>query len=216
MQPRRVAKVYARFGVFILKVFMTRLILIRHGQTDYNLKNRYCGFTDISINDIGKIRARKIKKKLKGLKIDKIFCSDLKRSWQTAKIIFNHKKCFITKTPNLREIDFGIWDGLNFKQVIKEQPLIYKKWLKNPFSVDIPDGEKMSSFVNRIKKELKSIVKDNTQKTVAMVGHAGPLRVILNAALGIKRKDFWKAEIKPQTIYIIKYNNLLKTKVYKL
>jgi alpha-ribazole phosphatase len=201
-----------RGGFFI----MMKLILIRHGSTNYNLKKRYCGFKDISLNKIGKVQAKKIKHKTQRLKIDKVFCSDLKRSWQTAQIIFSDRKCPIIKNANLREINFGEWEGLNFKQVSKIYPSIYKKWLKNPFCINIPDGEKIRHFVKRIKKELKNIIKGNPHKTVAIVGHAGLMRVMLNTALGVKEENFWKLYINPQTIYIIRYDGKLRPKVYKL
>jgi alpha-ribazole phosphatase len=200
-------------GVFCeaLKYMTTRLILIRHSQTDYNLENKYCGFKDVGLNKIGKAQARRIEAKLKDLKIDKIFCSDLKRSCQTAKIIFGNRRR-IVKNKNLREINFGIWEGLSYKQILRRSTATYKKWLKNPFRVDIPSGEKMSHFVNRIKKELKKIIK-NKSDTVALVTHSGPMRVILNTLLRIKQKDFWHLRIKPEAIYVIEYKNSSRPQV---
>ena len=194
---------------------MTRVILIRHSQTDYNLENRYCGFKDIGLNKIGKVQARRIEAKLKGLKIGKIFCSDLKRSYQTAKIIFGNRRR-IVKNRNLREINFGIWEGFNYKQILERFPTSYKKWLKSPFSVDIPSGEKMSHFTKRIKKELKNILKNDSDKIVALIIHSGPIRVILNTMLGIKRNEFWHLKINPETVYIIEYKVRQKPKVYEL
>lgn len=194
---------------------MMRLILIRHGSTNYNLKKKYCGFTDIGLNKIGKLQARKLKTKLKRFKIDMVFTSDLKRSFQTARIIFG-QSFKITKNKNLREINFGRWEGLDFKQITKVYASIYKRWLKNPFSINIPDGEKMIRFRNRIKNELKNIMNHNIHKTIAIVGHAGPIRVILNDCWGIRKNVFWKIEIEPQAVYVIEYKNTLKPKVYKI
>jgi len=182
-----------------------RLILIRHGLTDYNLEKRYCGFKDSGLNRMGKDQAREIKMKLKGFKIDKVYCSDLRRSWQTAKIIFGEKSCPILKRKNLREINFGKWEGFNFKQILKKYPSIYKKWLKDPFSVDIPQGEKMKHFMARIKREIKNIIKNNRNKTVAIVCHYGPMRIILNNSFGIKKRGFWETEVESKAIYIIEY-----------
>lgn len=194
---------------------MTWLILIRHGLTDDNLKKRYCGFLDTGLNKIGKAQAKAIKSELKGLKIDRVFCSDLKRTWQTARIIFG-KRYEIVKNPHLREINFGIWEGLSFQQILKKYPRKYIKWLKNPFRVNIPQGEKMGHFIRRIKKELKNIVKKDKNKTVAIVSHSGVMRVILNTCLGIKKNSFWKIEIEPQVVYAVEYAALLRPKVYKL
>lgn len=193
-----------------------RLVLIRHGLTDYNLRNKYCGSSDIGINKIGKLQARAIKNKIKGLKIDKVFCSDLKRSFQTAKIIFGDCNIKIIRNRNLREINFGKWEGLNFKQIIQSYPLTYKKWLKNPFTVNIPEGEKAKNFIIRIKNELGKIIKNNRNSTVAVVGHFGVIRTILNSACKVKRKDFWRMKLNPRAIYIVEYNSKLKPKVYDL
>lgn len=193
-----------------------KLILIRHGLTNYNLKNKYCGFSNIGLHKIGRTQVNKLKSKLRELTVDIVYCSDLKRSWQSAKIIFDKSNFPIIKNPNLREIDFGKWEGLDFKQASKIYPFIYKKWLRNPFCIKIPGGERTGYFVKRIKKELKNIIKDNPNKTVAIVGHAGVIRVILNSVLGVKKEDFWKLDLNPQTIYIIKYDGGLKPKVCKL
>lgn len=193
-----------------------RLLLIRHGLTDYNLKNRYCGFRDIGLNKLGKTQVRAIKNKLKGLKIDKVFCSDLKRSKQTARIIFGDSKCKIIENLNFREINFGRWEGLTYKQILKEYPVIYKRWLKAPFSRDIPGGEKMDNFISRIKNELKKIIKNNPGRTVALVTHLGPIRVILNTILKSKKSDFWRLKINPKAIYMIEYSSQLRHKVYEI
>lgn len=183
-----------------------KLILIRHGTTNYNLEKRYCGFKDVAINKAGETEAKNIKYKLRKIKIDKVFCSNLKRSVHTARIIFADRKCPILKKVNLREINFGKWEGLNFKQILQRYSSIYKKWLDNPFSVNIPGGERTLHFVKRVKKELKHILKSNAHKTIAIVSHAGTMRVILNTTLGARRKDFWKPKLKPEAIYSIKYN----------
>lgn len=194
---------------------MVKLILIRHGQTNYNLKKRYCGFRDININKTGRLQSKEIKYKLKGLKIDKIFCSDLKRSMETARIIFGKKHNLII-SPDLREINFGEWEGLAFKQICKKHSLVYKNWVKNPFATDIPCGENMDSFIKRVNKEIKDIVNNNADKTVAVVSHLGPIRVILNACSAIKKDNFWKMQLDPQGVYIVEYNGCLRPKVQRL
>lgn len=183
-----------------------KLILIRHGTTNYNLEKRYCGFKDVAINKVGRTEAKNIKYKLRKIKIDKVFCSDLKRSIHTARLIFADRKCPILKKVTLREINFGKWEGLNFKQILKKYPSIYQKWVDNPFSVNIPGGEKTLDFVKRVKKELTQILRSNAHKTIAIVSHAGTMRVILSSALGISRKNFWRLKLKPGAIYSIKYN----------
>jgi len=168
------------------------------------------------LNKTGLAQAEKIRAKLKGLKIDKVFCSDLKRSCQTAGIIFGNRKCGISKNANLREMHFGKWEGLNYRQVSVKYPRLYKKWLKDPFSADIPLGEKMNHFISRVKKELNAIINKEENKTVAIVSHLGVMRAILNNCLGAKKEDFWGFKIEPKAVYIIEHNGFSKPQVYKL
>jgi len=191
-----------------------RLILIRHGKTCDNLKKKYSGIRDIGLTRAGRQEAKKIKERIKGLKVDRVFCSDLKRSWQTAEIIFG-KRCRMIKNPHLREINFGKWEGLTYSQIVRRYPSTCKRWLKDPFSVNIPFGEKLSHFIRKIKNELKKIVDRNTDKTVAVVTHAGVIRVILNTVRGIKKKGFWQLKINPCSVYIIEYKKQLRPRVYR-
>lgn len=192
-----------------------KLILIRHALTDDNLKRRYCGFRDIGLSRIGKLKAGDIKRRLKGFKIDRIYCSDLKRSWQTADIIFGSNNAKI-KNPSLREMNFGKWEGLNFRQAQKRYPNLYKRWLKNPLAVNIPGGEKTSHFIRRIKRVFKSITNNNSHKTIVIVGHLGPMRIMLNTILGLKSKDFWKLDFNPKALYVIEYKTNSKSQINKL
>ena len=193
-----------------------KLILIRHGLTDDNLKKRYCGIRDVGVNKFGQQKLEEIKNKIRCLNVDTVLSSDLKRSWQTAKVIFGNTNCKIIKNPNLREINFGKWEGLAYNQILKRYPCVYKRWLEDPFAADIPQGEKLPHFIRRIKNELKKIINLKLDKTVALVTHAGVMRVILNTLLKIKKQDFWHFKINPCAIYIIEYKAHLKPRIYTL
>lgn len=193
-----------------------KLILIRHGLTEYNLAKRYCGLSNIGLSAIGKQNAQHLRNKLSRVRIDKVFCSDLKRCRQTARIIFSGSSLKIVTNPNLREINFGEWEGLTFEQVHNKSPSIYKKWLKNPFLVDIPGGENINNFISRVKKELENIRANCPDKTVALVTHLGVIRAIFNTLLFIKKDDFWHLHLKPETAYIITYSHTFKPKITEL
>ncbi len=137
----------------------TKLILIRHGSTDWNLEKRYSGFIDIGLSDKGKKQARRLYKRLKQEKVRKVYASDRKRAIQTAKIIFNGLK--IEKIPDLREMHFGCFEGLTHKEIMKKHSKIYKKWLNNPFCVAIPGGEDWNDFRKRIMNSIKKIISLN-------------------------------------------------------
>lgn len=166
----------------------TKLIFIRHGQTEWNLKKKYAGSTDIPLNQKGKAQARKLKKRLSSQTVDKIYVSNKKRALETAKIIFS--KCKIERIADLREIHFGVFEGLTYQQVMQKHPLVLKKWLKDPFNTTIPKGENLKDFKQRVVKAICKIIVANQGKTVAVVCHGGSISIFLNHIL--KSKEFWK------------------------
>jgi broad specificity phosphatase PhoE len=154
----------------------TRLILIRHGSTDFNLEKRYSGFIDIGLNDKGKKEARTLYERLKQEKIDKVYTSDRKRAIQTAKIIFKDIK--IKKIPDLRELHFGCFEGLTHEEIMEKHSRVYKKWLNDHFCVAIPGGEDLNDFRKRIINAIKKIISLNRDKTVAVVCHGGSISML--------------------------------------
>ena len=179
----------------------TRLILIRHGQTDWNLKKRYSGFLDVDLNKEGRKQARQLHKRLKAEKIDKVYVSDRKRAIQTAAVIF--KSAEVEKVADLREVHFGIFEGLTYKELMKKHPLIYKQWLKDPYSIKIPKGESLKEFKNRIVRAIKKIAALNKNKTAAIVCHGGVISIFINYVL--KSRDFWKQIPHSASISVIEY-----------
>lgn len=165
----------------------TKLILIRHGSTNWNVKQRYCGFVDISLNSKGKIQARRLRRRLENEAVHKVYSSDSKRAIQTAGIIF--KGHDIEKIQDLREMHFGIFEGLTYRQIMKKFPGIYKKWIKNPFETVIPSGESLAILKKRVVRTFKKIILRHSNQTVAIVCHGGAISVFINHIL--KSKDFW-------------------------
>lgn len=179
----------------------TRLILIRHGETNWNKKKRYSGLADVALNTRGRRQAGRLRERLKGEVIHKVYSSDRKRAAQTAAIIF--QKTAIDKVPDLKEMDFGVFEGLTYKQVMKKYPSIYKKWLGNPFGVTIPEGEGLSAFGMRVSGAIKRILSCNRGKTVAVVSHGGAISVFINKIT--KSEDFWGLIPSSASISIIEF-----------
>lgn len=187
---------------------MTRLILIRHGQTDYNLHNKYCGINNPPLNITGVQQAKKLAHKLKNFKIDKIYSSDLKRAYQTAKIIF--KNSSIKKTKKLREMNFGIFEGLKYEEIIKKHSKIYTRWIDNPQNIKIPKGESLNKLNKRVLKNLFCILSRHPEKTIAVVTHEGPIRIILNDML---KQNFWRIKQNNCALNIIEYPENMPPKI---
>lgn len=190
---------------------MTELILIRHGQTEWNRNKRYCGFTDIPLNCQGKKQAARLKGALDDRRIDKIYSSDLSRAIETAGIIFPSRR--IEQLKDLREMCFGVFEGLNHGQILKKYPAVYSRWLKEPYSVKIPDAESLSGFSGRITKALNNLIFVNPNKSLAVVCHGGTISAFINKVL--KAKEFWKYIPGSATMSVVEYDGRnLKIKLF--
>lgn len=182
---------------------LTRLILIRHGSTEWNVKQRYCGFVDLSLNDKGRLQAKRLYNRLKKEIVHKVYSSDRKRALETARIAF--KGCEIEIVPDLREIHFGIFEGLTYKQIMKKFPVIYAKWINDPFRIVIPSGESLSILRKRVVKALKRIILKHPGQTIAVVCHGGSISAFINHIL--KLKDFWGHIPQSASITIVDLKN---------
>lgn len=183
----------------------TRLILIRHGETDYTLQRRYCGHENIPLNANGIGQADRLRDRLKKIKADSVYSSDLKRAFQTARIIFQGK--VIHKRTGLREINFGQLSGLTFEESGRLFPDIYKAWLSNPAKARIPEGENLNDFAERVENCISRIFKQNLNKTVALVSHGGTIRIIILKLLKQSLDDFWNIQQDLTALNIIEFEN---------
>jgi broad specificity phosphatase PhoE len=182
----------------------TTLYLIRHGATTWNKQKRYCGYIDVPLSKEGRDQAAKLAKRIKPIKFDAVYSSNLKRAVRTARIVFG-KTRKITIVPDLQEMNFGILEGLHHDQIIKKYGDIYKKWMQNPYKNHIPKGEDIKPFQKRVTNAIKKIVAANRGKTIAAVCHGGTISVFVMAVL--KKKSFWKYVPRSTSVTVVKYRN---------
>jgi alpha-ribazole phosphatase len=167
------------------------LILIRHGQTIANLNSQYQGWLDQPLTPLGIKQAKSLALYLENTyQIDAVISSPLKRAIQTAQIItdqYNLDSLIINN--NLKEINFGKWEGLTYDEIALNYPI--SKWLENPASIDIDEGEKWIDFNSRITMAFKEI-SSLDYKSVAIVSHAGTIRSFLSTLLKLKGLEMFK------------------------
>lgn len=179
-----------------------KLILIRHGQTDCNFEKRYSGFLDIELNATGKFQAEKLACRIRTEPVDRVYCSDRKRAIQTAEIIFKERAKQII--PDLREINFGVFEGLTYQEIIERYPEVSLQWFKDPFNNNIPGGESLSDFEKRVICCFERIIDDNRDNTVAVISHGGTISILINAIL--KKNAFWEQIPGSASMSVIEYN----------
>jgi broad specificity phosphatase PhoE len=186
----------------------TTVYLIRHGVTSWNKLKKYCGYIDVPLSAQGRLQAKRLANRIKTIKIDAVYSSDLKRAVKTAGIIFGSKRQ-ITKMPDLQEMNFGVLEGLNHNQIMEKYPIIYSKWIKDPYKNHIPKGERINKFQKRITAAVDAIAAQNKGKTVAVVCHGGAISVLVMSIL--KRKAFWKYVPRSTSVTIVEYKGKQKS-----
>lgn len=184
---------------------MTRFYLVRHGQTLWNVKRKYQGQSDVPLTKTGKLQARKVAKRLKDKDIDAIYASDLSRTINTAREIAVYHNLPVNKDDDVRELSFGIWEGLTYDEIKKGWPKELESWQRNPFEIKPPKGETLTDLYKRTSSFMKRIAKNHPKSKIVVVTHAGPIRAILAQVLNLKRDLFWKFKISNSSITELVY-----------
>jgi len=173
---------------------MLHLIMVRHGETEWNAQRRYQGQADVPLSALGARQADLVAKRLAAQKIDAIYASDLSRAWETAQPIAKLSGLQVVSEPRLRELKFGIFEGMTFDEAESQYPEMMAAWLED--FKNTPDGaESIELFIARIDSLLNDLKKKHDEETVLLVGHGGSLSEILRVVLELSREKRWYLEI---------------------
>ena len=186
---------------------MTKVYLVRHGQTEWNKKLTFRGRADIPLNEAGHREARAISDALKDKNIDAIYTSPLRRSIETAQPIAKFFHLEIVPVEGLIDISYGNWEGLTFSEVKKRYSDQYNKWEKKPDLIRFPNGETLNEVKDRSFRAFKNIVKENPGKSILIVPHRVINKVLLCALLGLSNSHFWEIKQDTGCINLIEYSN---------
>ena len=149
----------------------TTIVLVRHGETEWNRTRRVQGHTDIPLNDEGRRQARALAEELHGEQVDAVYASDLGRARETAEILAEARGADVIALPALREKHFGTWEGLTDTEVHARFPEAANgSW---------GDGETTEELTERVVAAVKAIAAAHAGGLVLVVTHGGPLRAIL-------------------------------------
>ena len=186
---------------------MSKLILVRHGESEYNAKGLWYGWTDIRLSEKGKLEAKEAGEEIKDLKIDIVFVSDLIRSKQTwdemAKVLKLENLPTII-SPEIKERNYGDLTGLN-KWEVKEK-YGEEQWLKwrRGWNEPIPNGETLKDVSSRTvpyyEKHVLPLLKSG--KNVLLSAHGNSLRALVKYLDNISDDEVWKLEIPTGMVYI--------------
>ena len=171
----------------------SRIILVRHGETDWNKEGRFQGQIDIPLNETGKNQAQKASNFLKSIDFNKAYSSSMSRPLETAKIILGKKSNLsILKIDELSEISHGLWEGKLEKEIKTTWPEMLNKWHQEPENVIMPEGESIEDVSKRSLNAWQNICKNQNKDDVTLVvAHDAVNKTLICNLLGLSYSQIW-------------------------
>ena len=186
---------------------MTRVILVRHGETDDNSCMKLSGHIDSKLSNLGLSQSQKTSKFLKDYNIDYIYSSPSSRAVDTIKDLAKEKSLDIIINDNLKEMNFGDFEGKTFKEIQSSYSEEFENMIKLGFEYKYPNGENLIEFHNRISLYIDNIIKKNRDKSMLICAHAGAIRCIISHLLSKSYEYHWNFKIDNCSVSVIEIEN---------
>ncbi len=162
----------------------TRIYIARHGETEYNRLDIIQGSKDIELNEAGLLQARALANRFTEIPVDAIFSSTMIRARQTAEAVAGLKNMEVTTFPELREMNFGDYEGLNYFDVKDDFMVLKKDWEKGLFNKACKNGESPNEVFKRADPRCRAIFEENEGKSILMVLHGRLIRILFTQWFG--------------------------------
>ncbi len=192
----------------------TRVIYVRHGQTDYPLDRIYCDSKeDPKLSSLGIEQAEQAAKFLRNQGVAAIFASPCLRTSMTAEAIAKFHAHPVKYDDALVERNFGDWEGLYFHEIESQFPGLYKAWKQNQAAFKPDNGESVYDLAARVGSAKDRIIEEFAGRCVVVVSHVGPIRVLVADALEMPVERYRQLSIEPASLTQIDYgasqNNMI-------
>ena len=172
---------------------MTRIVLVRHGETEWNRVEHFRGRADVPLNETGLAQAKAMARRVAAeWRPIAIYSSPLARAVKTAEAVAWHFGLSVQIHPGLIDIDYGQWQGLTPGEAKERWPEVIDAWYNAPHTARIPGGETLDELRARAERTLNELAARHQGQTIVLVGHTVINRVILLAVLGLGNDHFWR------------------------
>jgi broad specificity phosphatase PhoE len=182
---------------------MPRLLLVRHGTTEFNSGRRFLGHSDIDLSELGRRQVERLRDYLADEKLDAVYASDLKRTVTTAQIITKARALEIVPCPELREMNYGVCEGLTFAEIGRNYPDVAEKCVNFTVDLEFPEGEKFRDLIERSSAFLEKVKPHKQSDVVLVVSHNGPLKVLICQMLNIGMQHWNQIRIDVASLSIV-------------
>jgi broad specificity phosphatase PhoE len=186
---------------------MTRIILVRHGQTEWNRKERFRGRVDVDVNDAGRAQAEACARAIVARwKPAAVYSSPRSRAVHTAEAIARPLGVAVHVEPGLDDLDYGEWHGRTADDARARWPELIEAWFRSPGTVQPPGGETLQALQGRALASLLSLATRHAEATLVAVAHDAVNRALLLAALGAPFDAFFRIGQETSAINVIETN----------
>lgn len=189
----------------------TRMLLVRHGQTEHSTQRRYSGRGEVSLTERGVAECAAIAKRLAGMSGPSVagepatvVASPLTRTMQTASVVASALDVPVRTHPGLLETDFGSWEGLTFDEAAWRDPDLHRRWLADS-TVRPPGGESFHAVYERVRDACDELLAEHAGRTIVLVSHVTPIKSVLRVALDAGPSLLRRLHLDPASISIAEF-----------
>ncbi len=179
-----------------------KVYLLRHGETDGNVKGLYAGVTDSQLTVKGKQQAVDAHLRFEDMKFDIVLSSPLSRALDTARVFTDQK---IIEHEGLKEMNFGIFEGMTYDEIGEKYPEEVIEWQNATRDYHFKDGECLKGFYDKVVNVYQEILKTYDVDNLLIVAHSGVIRSILAHEISEKFEHYWKFNVENCKLAVIEY-----------
>ncbi|MEW6033492.1 MAG: histidine phosphatase family protein [Chloroflexota bacterium] len=169
----------------------TRIILVRHGQTEWNREERFRGRADIDLNQTGLKQAEAAAATLSELGAAALYSSPLKRALRTAEVVARRLGLVVVPLEGVTDVDYGYWQGLSLREAEERDPGVFAQWRDGPQLTRFPGGESMEEVRARAAAAVDALALKHAGQSVVVVSHVVVCRLLVLHLLGLDTSRFW-------------------------
>ena len=171
---------------------MTRLVVVRHGRTEWNRVERFRGRADIKLDEVGIKQAEAAAARIAEWQVLAVYSSPLRRALTTAEILAHPLGLEVKLLPGIIDIDYGEWQGLSPAEAAAKDGGLYSKWLESPHKVKFPGGESLAEVRERAASAVDGLIAQHPKETVVLVSHKVVCQILILSLLGLDNSHFWQ------------------------
>ncbi len=174
---------------------MSRWLLVRHGQTDWNARGLLQGHTDVPLNNVGRDQARRLGQRLAAVGLDAAYSSDLLRCSQTSELVVAGRDLDVSHTEHLREQAYGRWEGKSFSSIRDADPDLYAAMVEDYTSFTPPRGEDFRAVEARSAAFADDVLQRHPSGNLLIVGHGAALRTLITHMTRLPVEAGWRFKV---------------------